>query len=239
MIKNGLPDASTLGALWSVAIEEQFYMVWPLVLYVLPIQRYYIAFSGVIVASWIFRYTNTNPMLHEFHTFSCMGDMAVGALGAWLVSERVRFKMYITQLRKYQIMMVYTLFASMFFMRQDWVELSPVVPVFERTALAVLILLIILEQNYACNSFFKLGRLRHFSDLGVISYGLYCLHFVGILITTSLTQLLGCNTQLWQVLFLETGMALFITIALSLISYRILEQPFLQLKERFSGVKFG
>ena len=31
LIHHGLPDASVLGVLWSISVEEQFYILWPLI----------------------------------------------------------------------------------------------------------------------------------------------------------------------------------------------------------------
>ena len=67
-----------------------------------------------------------------------------------------------------------------------------------------------------------------------MTYGLYCLHFWGILAATQLTSRLGLNGSVWQVIVLDTVIALLATGTLAYISYRYFEMPFLKLKGKLS-----
>ncbi len=86
--------------------------------------------------------------------------------------------------------------------------------ILERVVISIIVLFVILEQSYAEKSFFKFSHFKNLSRLGIISYGLYCLHFIGILIATTTTKKLGLNTQLWQVFFLDTAIALTLAIVI-------------------------
>lgn len=234
------PDALLLSVLWSVAVEEQFYLTWPLILRVIPLRGYKYVFPSIMALSLIFRSFHTGDNHHEFairyfHTFSVIGDMALGGLFAYLVSYENKFKNFITNINKPLLILLYIVTLAVTLFKNE--IFTPGLPVvFERIVIAFLFGMIILEQNYAKHSLFKMSTFRTISNLGIYTYGLYCLHFLGLYFAIKTMNAAHLNgAQTWVSLAM-TLLALILSIGISLMSYHLFEKWFLKLKDKFAFI---
>lgn len=238
VIKNGAPNSLILGILWSIAIEEQFYLSWPLLLSFIPLRFFKYACIGILAGSLVFRTIHHDqPDVLYFNTFAVIGDMALGGLFAYFTSYPNRFLRYVTNMSRWQIIMIYIIAGGLFLLRRKlFYSGVPYTAVPERLIIAFFFGLIIVEQNFAKRSLYKFSRFKTMSRLGIYTYGLYCLHFIGIYAAMALVLQLGGNHFSLASNLIMAVLALIITVALSLLSYHLFEKKFLTLKDRFAFI---
>lgn len=228
------PDALNLLVLWSVAVEEQFYLIWPILLKYFSKKNYPFIFLTIIFITLIFRsfFTTNYPVLH-FHTLSVIGDMALGGLIAYACSSSSRFFNLIENMNKVLIIGLYCL-TLILILFKDFIFSYPFLAIPERIILGSLFAFIIAEQNFSKNSFFKFSRIKMVSWLGIYTYGLYCLHFFGILIVEKFIDKFNMKVNTLLASITCAMAALLVTILLSYFSYNVFEKWFLRFKENFA-----
>lgn len=235
-IVNGPPDSSVLSVLWSVAIEEQFYLLWPLLFVIVPVGFYWLIFIVTIVVSVVFRAMYMGHTAIEQHSLGVMSDLAIGGLSAYLVLFSQKFKIFIEKIPGMVNLVPYVFTVVLIVWKYD-IFSTPAMVVVKRLVIAAFFTWIILEQNFSPHSYFKISSLKIISRLGKYTYGLYCLHTIAVLVVMVLLTKLGLNTQSWQLWFIEFPLTLLLSIGLAYASYHLYEKHFLKLKERFAYVK--
>jgi peptidoglycan/LPS O-acetylase OafA/YrhL len=235
-----VPDALILVVLWSVAVEEQFYAAWPLVVKFVKSSKLVYAFLLVILLSLVFRwyhsgFSEKEYAIRYFHTFSLIGDMALGGLFALLPSSNIRLPTFVIKGKKGFTILVYTLSAIIIFFK-DKIFVTPGLITFERLIIGTLFGLIIMEQSFGTNRVIEFSGFRKISKLGIYTYGLYCYHFLIISAVMPLKNLLDdFLTPVWTSA-LASIVALLLSILVSMISFYLFEKWFLKFKTRYSVV---
>jgi peptidoglycan/LPS O-acetylase OafA/YrhL len=164
--------------LWSLAVEEHFYLVWPFLIYFFSIKRITNTILFVIFGAILIRlFFVTNNLKIYYFTFSRMDDLAVGALLAIL---EIKGSLKSGNSKKF-ILLVCSALGPMFIL---WTFTSSYVYVFDAIEIvkftvssffyfSLIGLILTIKENSRIR---KILRARLFSYTGKISYGLYVFH---------------------------------------------------------------
>ena len=231
---HGLPDSSCLAVLWSIAVEEQFYLVWPILLFLLPHRAYPWTFGAIFISSLAFNLAVHDSRTTFFHTFSCMGDLAMGACGAWLLA-RPSTARWIGRWPGWCVMVINFSFLGLYLARSPLAGAGASEGLL-RAAIAFNAMLVVISQAGSKTRWGMIPDWRALNYLGRISYGLYCLHPIGILAAIQCLRMAGMDHHVWQIILLQPVLAFGITVAIAATSHRFYESPFLGLKTRFAKI---
>jgi peptidoglycan/LPS O-acetylase OafA/YrhL len=220
---------SICSPLWTVSIEEQFYLVWPALMKVLERRGMIIAGiltfllatlsqAGIVLAGFSGGYI-------YYGSASRCDSLALGILLA-LFADRL------PRLTNSQRWLLVGVGLASWIAASAWLVDQPG-PVSMRMVLGRMVVslasgAILYGSLYSRNQLLRGGWVV---QLGKRSYGLYMLHLTGILILHSLLR----PAWGWQLLATK-GLGLAMTVILAFASYRWVESPFLRRKDHFATV---
>ena len=231
IIKNGYEFLFFMVFMWSISVEEQFYIFWALVLK--WFQNHLLKISLLIILiSIIFRIYFIDDSLNlNFHTISALGNFGVGALAAIAAFNNSILITKIRDFSKTQIVIIY-LISLIIFIAIPSLQNHDLFIVIQRVLFSFVFAFIILEQTYCQQSIFKLSRIKYFNFFGKISYGLYCYH--GIMITIVLKFSDYFSKSLFTSIFIFPTLIFCGTLLFSHLSYKFFESKILKLKTKYT-----
>ncbi len=238
-----------IGHLWSLSVEEQFYLLWPLAIFLTPKKHLKKLFLGVILAGPLFRILISLLYRHGDPTSFLYADYAIAiyvlpfshldafGLGAYITrfdlpKARQQFLILL-------ILLPFVGFLTTYAVTGDWgvsTALGFGHPLkrglkqiwgysYLNYLSALLIYLVVREKR-----FLAVLENRFLAYLGRISYGLYVYHFAIIWFVRRIRDL-GLSESVAKPLTLVLSAVLVFLVAS--LSYRYFEKPILDLKDRY------
>ncbi len=224
MMTNTFPDGAPLRVMWSLCIEEHFYIIWAVLLYFISVKKIpYIIISSIIIAN-ISRQIYTHFGISHIDIFSHLDYFAFGAIPAYILMQRENFINYLEKIPRYfkYIFLILTIAIVFIIPNIKFVFIEFLSPFILGLLFSVSILFTLGNNSIHINDNLWISK------LGIYTYGLYLYHTIILLFLIQVFKYLTFSN--WYLLGVTS---LIMTIGISIISYHLFEKKFLKLKKYF------
>ena len=225
---------ANISHLWTISLEEQFYLVWPLVLlFIINFRRTLLAGMGILMMSIgtrLFMALNMakHPAVYT-NTLARMDTLALGAILALIFFYKPEYLRKLSWLTN-PVALVSSLIIFLLFLHRIFVfNPRPLQNIIFGYPIIGLFMVYFVFTSLNPNILFtKILSFPLFVWLGKISYGLYVWHLLALDLGNRF--LTNCP------LAIKVFVSLLITITISTISYYLFEAKFLRLKQLFTKI---
>lgn len=221
-----LPFGVGLGPTWSVSIEEQFYLIWPLFLLVFRRKKFIWAIALVL----LFSISSTLIFgLSNKHTVYCMTYLSIGGLFAYFSyyhQDLVRKATFLSGWVFLLIVAVLFWFMHLSSIGQGGFYIIIMI--------ALVIGYLITYQCFSGRA--QLKKIPFLESIGKYTYGLYLYHVICNFVShTIVDDIIHLSETEFTVIVLKPLISLVLALVVSYFSYHYFEMYFLRLKGRFSS----
>jgi len=216
-----------LGHTWSLALEEQYYLLWPFVIqFVRRQQNLVVLLITFLLLSLVAVYAFPHwDLTHNFKSMRwfipAAAPIIIGSLFAILVHNKEREDLVMLRNSNWLLAGAVILFLAPLYSPDLRLNFLP-----QSTGVALLFVWILYNQE---STLVKILDNKPLSYIGKISYGLYV--YQGLFLKT------GPGPDPSQNIWIQSWpQNIMLTFVVAILSYHLLEQPVLKLKKRFTRI---
>lgn len=236
---NNPAETHSLNHLWSLAVEEQFYLLWPLVILLIRKPKHLLIFISLLLTAvlglrlWVWMNHLSGFAYYNLYTFTRIDGICIGSMVALLLRINPDFlKKYTTAI----VLFFAALNFAFFFVNRYYSFSFPYLALAGYTTFAMIFGLLVNQavtrETKLINLLLNIRLLKFF---GRISYGFYMFHWpVYLLLSPYLYSWAKEFTGGWTTQFIASLLSTLAAITISCLSFNYFERRFLKLKNRFA-----
>lgn len=231
ILTHSTPNISPLGVMWSLCVEEHFYLLWGLLLYLLPVKRVWgVILAGILLAP-VCRWIYIAQHWATIDLFTNIDLFAYGAIPAYLlIAGGKAFENAVDNISiLWRRLFVLLLLVLMVWFSQPHAEEWDILT----TSVSGMLFCLLIVFTLPSSTRFKIADTHVLSHLGIYTYGFYLYHTLVINLLLRVFEKYGMGIDNVPNAALFAGVAFAGSIGISMASYHLFEKQFLKLKVFF------